>query len=489
MAFSETKQSVAANLRKAADRFGQAGNRLFLNRYTKTLFFLAACAITATGQEVLGAVLFALCICTALVCCEDTTATTLPFLLLCVFVTKCYDSYDVFIGYLWLAVPVVSSLLFHFLVYRKRFVIGSSFLPMLAVSVAVLVGGIGCLSAEEYFTGGNLYYVVFLGVGMAGAYLLLKPRFFGTRKREHLLECLYLTGLFACFVIFHYVFQNRAYFLENHTVPPLQASNNLSTLLMFALPCPFLFARKNILHLASAGAMLLAILLSGSRGGMLFGTLQFFLCLAAAAVWDKKRRIFYLCCVGAFVAAVILFGSLVLSVVLGVTPENLISKEEARYQMLVRSKDLFFQYPIFGHGLGYRGNVDLYDPKTGAMTWYHMIVPQIVAGLGCVGIFAYGWQFVSRVLSLVRAAKKEEALQLGAIMTVGLSYSGILLMSLVNPGLFCPIPYALLAVILMCTVDGEGGLQRNFKAPESKLKRRRTPSRRPKMIKFGSESK
>jgi hypothetical protein len=65
-----------------------------------------------------GAVIFAWVIMAALVLCEDIFATTTPFLFMCVFLTDCYDSYYTFIGYIWMVVPVLAAIIFHFVFYR-----------------------------------------------------------------------------------------------------------------------------------------------------------------------------------------------------------------------------------------------------------------------------------------------------------------------------------------------------------------------------------
>ena len=102
--------------------------------------------------------------------------------------------------------------------------------------------------------------------------------------------------------------------------------------------------------------------------------------------------------------------------------------------------------PIFGRGLGYSGNVDLYSPKKGAMYFYHMMIPQIIGSMGTVGILAYGYQFVQRVRLIFRKISHWA-------MCLGLSYLGILLMSQVNPGEFCPIPYGMITVILFIFLE------------------------------------
>ena len=75
----------------------------------------------------------------------------------------------------------------------------------------------------------------------------------------------------------------------------------------------------------------------------------------------------------------------------------------------------------------------------GTMIWYHMMVPQVVGSLGLVGMFCYVKQIKDRFRM---AFAKRDAY----VWILGLSYVGMLLMSQVNPGEFCPLPYELLVV-------------------------------------------
>ena len=80
------------------------------------------------------------------------------------------------------------------------------------------------------------------------------------------------------------------------------------------------------------------------------------------------------------------------------------------------------------------------------MVWYHMMIPQIVGSLGLVGMFCYGKQIVERFAMIF---KKRDIY----VWVLGLSYIGMFLMSQVNPGEFCPLPYELLVVINFIMVE------------------------------------
>lgn len=450
-----------------------ACSRIFLNQYFLLLLFIAAAVIVALGKtttepvtptspEVVGTAIFVGIVCLALVLCDDIFATTAPFLLLCVFVTSCYDSFAAFIKYLPLGIVAVICIVFHFVYFKKRFVIGNTFWGLIAVSVAITLGGAFFIEPSQYFSPTSLYYTAALGFGMALFYLLFKSQIAEKRDydaREKFISLLYLMGALAVFAVMVFVIKNLDFIKGKNQLPAFQPSNNLSTMLMLALPCPFYFARKNPVHLIVPFLMYGSMILTGSRGGILLGAVHLVLCLIISACWDKPRRALYVATIILLIAFALIvvnnhflfkffFGSDEIS--------GVISKNESRYQLLIRAKEIFPDCMIFGHGLAYNGNTDLYSPVKGAMQWYHMMIPQIVAGLGFVGIAAYSLQFVLRIRSVCSALsmeRKTDRKNTALIYTLLLSYLGVLLMSQVNPGLFCPIPYSLMAVMIFALID------------------------------------
>ena len=74
------------------------------------------------------------------------------------------------------------------------------------------------------------------------------------------------------------------------------------------------------------------------------------------------------------------------------------------------------------------------------MVFYHNSIAQIMGSMGLVGI-AYGVLMRDRI-ALLRAGKTP------FVRALALSYLGMLLISLTNPGEFCPLP--------QCSADGDG---------------------------------
>ncbi len=429
---------------------------------------IASCVIVIGKFQVGGVVTFVLIICAMLILCKDITVTTAPFLYLCVYACMKYDSFDVYIKLWWLAIPAVYALFYHFIKYRQPIVIGKSFWGILTVSVAVTLGGVGFIPASEYFNPIALYYTLGLGFGMLLCYILIKSQIgnvSGETAKKRILTALYCMGLIASLCVFiQYIWSWDILLETGKVLENLTSRNNFSTFIIFALPIPFYFAIKNPYHLISAAVMFGANILTGSRGGMLFGTVELFICFAYL-IWftdSKKMRIIYASSVAALVAIALALLDPFLNFWnaryggAGATfEENL--KYDIRYEFLFGRKGYnegsrvinnFLSNPLFGQGLGSTANLDIYNPKKGALCWYHMMTPQIVGSLGIMGILGYGYQLINRVWLSVKRINP-------FALALTVSWLGVFMMSQVNPGELCPLPYELLVVMMYIFIENE----------------------------------
>lgn len=415
--------------------------------------FFLACLIVILDFQINGVAIFGFIGIGMLLLCSDLLTLCLPILLCSVFATSLYDSAEKFLSFIIPeAVLIVLSVIFHFIVYgRKKLTIGKSFWGLLTVSIAITLSGIGSISAKEYFAPSALYYTFFLGFGLLLIYTIINSYFNDERDYDVYKKfaiIMYFMGVFSVFNVLNYYINSIPQLLDSPTILYFQASNNLSTFLLFALPFPFYFAiKKSLLHLIPGILMYASLVLSGSGGGLLMGSVMMLLCIIFLAIYDTKRRKLWLVVIAlGSIGGSIFFGYL-LSAYKFASFDDIFYSNNFRMALFRRSLGDFSENPIFGAGLTHRGNVDIYNPKAGAMTWYHMMFPQIWGSMGLVGIIAYGFNFYKRGKLIFENRKDAYS------MTLALSYIGLFLMSQVNPGEFCPIPYALFAVLLFIFIE------------------------------------
>ena len=423
------------------------------------VFFIIAAVVVLLNAEVAGALAFVTAICALLIFFSDTSLTLPPFMFLCIFVTRLHDAYDLFIPYVWMAAPVIISVAFHLIYYRKlsRPLFGKSIYGIAAVAVAVTLGGVGKITAEEYFAPAALYHTLGLGLGMIPLYVILRACYSRPGSANRIVSAMYLSGFFAAFAVIRFYAADLSEIISGHSVY-FQSSNNLSLFLMLAMPFACLYTLRRPYHFLSLILFYVCILLSGSRGGLVMGTTEFFLISLFFLISDKKNRPLYLAAISAASAALLIFAKKILVFYGLLEPggsffisipealDALIIRGEARTGLLERSVSDFLSNPLFGRGIGYRGNEDLYAPVRGAANWYHMWLPQIIGSMGLIGVAAYFFQLLQRIYLYLRSPSLRNS-------ALFLSYAALLLMSQVNPGEFCPLPFSMLAVLFFSVIE------------------------------------
>lgn len=394
-----------------------------------------------------GTIGFVLLICALLVLSDNTAVTLLPFSLLCMFVLKEYNSFDRFIKLWWLAIPVIPSMLFHLIAYREKPHKSILLYGLIGVAIAITLGGVGSISSAEYFTGANLYYVAGLGIVMVLMHLLISSKYHdreGFDIQNHLCLVFYLIGIFGVFMLFQH-FGAHWDEIRSNGLPEIQWSNNLSTFLMIAMPFGFYYSRKNALHMIPTLLMFAAMLLTGSRAPLIFGVAEYFICVIVFTVIDHKRWYVYLLPAAALTITACIYHEPVLRYFFDTMELSNNFENEARFRMAMRAWGEFSANPLFGSGLGATGRQDIYNPVKFAMNWYHSAPFQIFGSLGIVGILAYLFLWYTRVKIFL-------AHRTIFGYTVMLSQVGLFLMSMVNPGFFCPFPYEFFMVIMFAVL-------------------------------------
>ena len=144
---------------------------------------------------------------------------------------------------------------------------------------------------------------------------------------------------------------------------------------------------------------------------------------------------------------VALFGSQIYDMFFGARgdPDHFISPTEERWLLLDRGFADFFNHPLLGIGLGNQKNIDLFAGVPGSMVFYHNAVLQVMGSMGIVGVAAYTLLLGDRLRLLLHDRE--------ACYMAGMYYLGMLMVSMTNPGLFCPLPNAALTVLVFTVLE------------------------------------
>ncbi|NCA66611.1 MAG: hypothetical protein EOM87_00955 [Clostridia bacterium] len=286
-----------------------------------TLFF-------ALETEVQGIITFLLFISIILIFERDIMPTYLPILLAAMSVLRMYDSFNIFKNYAWIIVIVIISVVFHIIYYRPRKMqrgkrLGKLFFPYVAVSAALLLGGIGSITSAEYFNPTTLYYVLALGVGMLVSYLIFH-KYINPRRdydtKEYFAFAMFIAGVFA-FIMLALQYATNAIpallgppFTYNIIERFFSISNNLSTIILMIMPFSFYVAAKKkygVICFISGVLQGFTMLFSSSRSGLFFSFALTLPLIIITMYLDKAKRKQYaiaLAIIAALVAIIIVVG-------------------------------------------------------------------------------------------------------------------------------------------------------------------------------------
>lgn len=385
----------------------------------------------------------------------------LPLTLLCGFAIRTSGQATVLLGDVWLAVPVVIVIVLHFILYGKRPLGGKLLLPQLAISVALLLGGLFHISAAEYFRLDALYYVLLLGVGMVFFYLWFRNGVHaknGVDIKEKLMSSLYALGVFCAYSILDQAL--RMYLATGTLVASYVWANDICELMLFCIPAAFYYAKKNYLHILTGFAFCGVMVFTASLSALLVGGILLVLCLLYLAYHDKRRRVLTL-----LLFALVCLGALLILLLISRREGGLAGffrdEENNRVNLLREAWEGFLASPVFGVGIGAAGEVE-----TTFMTvnWTHNFPMQILGSMGILGVLAYGYQLYARA-RLVLAHPRDPFFGAAA-----LSYLGLLLISFFQPGEFCPMPYALMAVMIFAVLEAADEETREKTKPKTEEK-------------------
>lgn len=380
--------------------------------------------------------------------CDDIIATLPSFMMISVISLKCYDSFNQFMQIWWIVIPVVFSVLFHFIVYRKKIQYGKLLKPYIVMSVVFTLGGVGIISAEDYFNGSSLYHTIGLGIGMLLMYLLLSSHLHTSRDyslRMRVSYIMMITGALCSFMVFfqYYMYADIAF--TEFRILFMQWRNNVSTILMLVMPFSFYVSTRKYPYFFLGLIEYAALLLSGSRGGAMFGTIELALCLIVLVYVDKKNRSKNLTIITACTILLCTFARTILEF-FAPTLERFLMGDSIRSNLIERALSDFKSNIFFGRGLGYSGNSDVYEGKSIAINWYHSSPFQVIGSFGIMGVLGFGYQFIARCKLFAKNVTHFN-------LTLFIAFIGLTMMSTVNPGEFCPMPYSFLITYFLVVCE------------------------------------
>lgn len=388
-----------------------------------------------------------------LIFCDDLMSIVMPLMLIFLLASTYFKDMTVLMKYLpFAAVPFAAAIVFNLVHYRRPYVKGRMLYPLIAVSVALIIGGAGVIPADEYFLPIGLYYVLGLGAFMIFIYCICMSRLQNEREYdrvERLAKILYFVGLAAVFTVLVFCADNIETILRKGRLIFYKPRNFVSSVLLMCMPAACFYIRKSNWHILSILFMYAGMVLTGSRSGLLFGSALLLMCAVYVYITNKSsRRLYNILLLVMLVPVGYIAYKYIPAMYSGrLTNGSLISADETRVKFIKLGIGDFLDHPILGIGMNNQKNIGIFPGFfAGCLVFYHNILIQIPASLGIAGVAAFLWQFAERVKLSLKTRKTQ-------YFVFTLSYIGILMMSLTNPGILCPFPETALLVLIFSMME------------------------------------
>lgn len=303
-------------------------------------------------------------------------------------------------------VPVVISLIFHFVYYRNQKIKAGAFgFAYLFVAASMFMGGIMSNQLNDELKG--LAFAAFLGLLPFAVYELIvnccdrenKTRFVG-----YVCKAFTFLGLLITVQLLIYYIRVWKGMIPAGSEVHLGwgISNGAATVLLATMPITMYVAVsdkklwRSLLFALLSVAQMAAVIATVSRGAILVGIVEFVLMLIASVVFNNHRKVYAAAYIVLAVAAIVL--CVILKDKLLAFVERAFSNGldgSGRDKIYQEAIDVFMQNKLFGVGFGYIG-INSYL-NNHPMYYFHSTLFQTIASLGLFGLAASVYMYYKRI--------------------------------------------------------------------------------------------
>ncbi len=380
----------------------------------------------------------------SLIFCKDATPSFVTFCFICMMPLGFYGAHmEDFFHMWWVGIFLVPSFILHMILYPADKVKADAMFWAIAIyAVALLLGGVGYISLQDYLKIPALYYVVLLGPGMLCFYIFYQA--YLTRDArdnvDYFARAMVALGVTILLIwAAQYVVDIKAGKDIGIFFPYRQFKNNLGNYTLLTMPFAFYLA-INRKGLKSAALFIIgvlqyaAIVLSACRGGTMAATvLMPFVIVYTLVVSSKTNRKILVAQLVLVLVVVALLTALNFEAVRNKLASLIAGGTSGRKGLYAEAISNFKAHPLNGVGIGYI-SPDPYKPqKEMTMYWYHSTFFQVIASMGIIGLVS--WLYMTIVRLWVIA--KKNAFNIFMLFAF-LGFEGY---SMINTGDFAPLPF------------------------------------------------
>lgn len=451
------KQPFSAKHFEKFDNFCNKINKyLYENNYF-ALLFLVSFVFWVTNLSIVGLSLMLLIGAVALIINKDVTPILPIFAIMVLSVSdqKFLDKIEYISVLASFGVLFGISLLFNFFYYNHKLKKGKLTVSLALISIALLFGGIGTISVEQYF-GDALLFTVTLGLLMLVLYTYMiscmnVPE--DVNIKRYFAKSIVLIAIIMFLQTI--VAQQRVEGpLENHIRGPVlwvgwANRTGLGMMLTLTTTSALYLAetskKYHFIWFTLSFLLYTGAILTCGRGAILASAFSFVVVVIYLLIKSRKRlQLLLSLLVWACIAAITLY-SIGLDFIAVIMQKFIKDGTSGRIDLYVEAIRLFPTAPLFGVGLGYIGP-NLTNLAPHCIYWFHDTVLQVLASMGLFGIVCYTIYYINKFNVLY----KNKSI-FNFIMALGvLSFE---LLNLIDAGTFEPFPFFFAGLLINTFVE------------------------------------
>lgn len=423
--------------------------------------YIVICAVVtyygwASGNNLFGMAVLMLLACVVLIVNEDIMPV-IPCLLFAIFNTSNQNilneekTWPILIV---LCILLVGSFISHLITYPIHFKNHKLTLPLVGVTIALFMGGIGYLKISQYLSG--IIFILSLGPCLLIVYYLLRcysnpPK--GVDYKRYICQIMLIMGLLvAAQMITHFLRADKPIIelLRHDTIQIGWGNRNgIGALLTISAPCCFYLAfndKRFAWAYYALGLFLYGcIFLTFCRSAMLTAVIA----LPALLVYSftkgaHRSQLLTVICIYAITLCSFILIKTDKFIELLEHVSSLTMTSSGRRDLYSEALLCFLKNPMFGVGIGYVGSN--FDMPDFCMYWYHNTILQIIASTGIVGVVAYGYFYIARGKIMFSNLKRFNIILSIAILSLEFQ-------SMFDNTTFVPFPYMLIIIVLTTTLE------------------------------------
>lgn len=360
---------------------------------------------------------------------------------------------------LWILalIPFPLALIYHVIHYRRKLKVNKYFYSQLAVSIALLFGGIGTIDGAGYKNG--IVWALLLGVAILAIYFIFsnycKPKS-EIDLKIYLAKIMFYASMLIMFEVFVFYMRkpDAIHNMDERVSLGWCIGNNFSTWLVLLMPGTCYLAVKSKLSWLYTLLFLgehVAIILSLSRGGILFALIAAPFFIFSMIYFGKAyRKGVVIPLIAVFIVGIIVIGATwdktieFFSMVIhrSFTSDGHV-ETSGRWGLYAEAWNCFKANPIFGAGIGYFGKN--YNGGTLGFYFFHSTLFQIIGCMGLVGLGAYIYNYVERFKIIYRKDMFNIFILIGM-----LGFEGY---AMIDTGTFVPMPSMIMVTLIIVVLE------------------------------------